>query len=80
VKPGEVHINRITADEYIDYWCPYCDEILPFGHQTWYEDVWCTKCGRMFPYEHQWPKGFDIHTGELEEKGHEAKQVIQVVD
>jgi len=69
MKDGDIHIFWTIADEYIDYWCPYCDEVVQFGHQDWYEDVWCTKCNRMFPHHHQWPKGFDIRTGKLKEKG-----------
>ncbi|MFX0212229.1 MAG: hypothetical protein ACFFDT_40020 [Candidatus Hodarchaeota archaeon] len=60
-----IHIHYTKADEYWDLWCPYCDEVLPFGHQHWYDDVWCTKCNRFFPHAHQWPKGFDIKTGKL---------------
>lgn len=61
-----IHINRPRADEHEALWCPYCDEIVPFATQHWYADTWCTKCQRRFPYEHQWPKGFDITTGEIE--------------
>ena len=66
MKEGQIHVLWTKADVYRDTWCPYCDEILPFGHQHYYDDWWCTKCHRMFPYQHQWPKGFDITTGELE--------------
>lgn len=51
------------------FWCPYCDEVLPFRTYEWYNDVWCTQCKRGFP-PNTWPKGFDIRTGEL--KGDEA--------
>jgi len=66
MKEGQIHVLWTKADEYHDLWCPYCDIVVPFGQQYYYEDVWCTKCGRMFPYQHQFPKGFDITTGELE--------------
>jgi ribosomal protein L37AE/L43A len=61
-----MHINRFRADVHENLWCPYCDEVLPFAHQFYYEDWICTKCGRSFPYHYQWPRGFDIKTGLLE--------------
>ncbi len=60
----KIHITRRIADEYENLWCPYCDEIVKFGMQYYYDEIWCTKCGLDFP-PHQWPKGFDIKTGEL---------------
>ena len=61
-----IHINRAKTDAFFNLWCPYCDEVVVFGAQFYYDDVWCTKCGRWFPHHYQWPKGFDIKTGELE--------------
>ncbi len=62
---SKIHILFTTADKHEYIWCPYCDEVLPFGHQYYYEDWWCTKCHRMFPNQHQFPKGFNIKTGDL---------------
>ena len=60
-----IHILRAKADYYTNLWCPYCDEVVPFGGQHYYNDAWCAVCNRIFPVEHQWPKGFDIKTGEI---------------
>jgi len=63
-----IHINYRKADRHVKLWCPYCDEVVLFGQQEWYDDVWCTKCKRVFSPDsrhHQWPKGLDIKTGEL---------------
>lgn len=71
-----LHILRMKADYHIDYWCPYCDEVVPFGHQNYYEEIWCTKCKRIFSSywrHHKFPKGIDIKTGELLEQ-RESKQ------
>jgi hypothetical protein len=72
-----IHILRRRADVYIDYWCPFCDEVVKFGHQYYYEEIWCTKCSRTFgPYwrHHKFPKGIDMQTGELEESNAETKE------
>ena len=61
----KIHINRPRIDERLKLWCPYCDEVVEFGFQHYYDEVWCLECLRRFPFEHQWPKGFDIKTGEL---------------
>lgn len=66
-----LHIHRRTADAYINLWCPYCDEVVPFGIQHYYDDTWCTKCKRVFSPDrrhHSWPKGIDMQTGELSDK------------
>ena len=62
-----IHILRATADHYVNLWCPYCDMVVAFGRQYYYDDAWCTVCGRIFPHQHQWPKGIDFRTGNLEE-------------
>jgi hypothetical protein len=65
------HILRRKADRLIKLWCPYCDKVVNYGSQDYFDDVWCTECKRIFdrdPRFHKWPKGFDIKTGELKQK------------
>lgn len=53
----------------LKFWCPYCDEVVSFGYQHYYDETWCLECKRIFsedPKHHQWPKGLDMQTGELE--------------
>jgi hypothetical protein len=59
-----IHILRKKADEIWDMWCPYCDEVVKFGAQHYYDGIWCMKCKRDFP-PHTFPKGFNRYTGEL---------------
>lgn len=64
-----IHILRRKKDWDIKLWCPYCDEVVGFGYQNYYDDTWCTQCNRIFsrdPRHHKWPKGIDVFTGELE--------------
>ena len=62
-----IHINRPSVDYELSLWCPYCDKAVLFACYNYYGDCWCTECKRHFPFKHQWPKGFDITTGELEQ-------------
>jgi len=66
---NSIHILRRKADEHIKLWCPYCDEVVMFGYQHYYEELWCTQCKRVFSpsyKHHHWPKGLNAETGELE--------------
>ena len=60
-----LHIHRPQPIGTVKLWCPFCDEVGLFKRFEWYEDVICPKCGRWFPHQNQWPRGFDITTGEI---------------
>ena len=59
-----IHISRRKEDEVFDYWCPYCDRIVKFGKQNYYDEIWCMECKADFP-PHTFPKGIDPRTGEI---------------
>ena len=68
---GNLTICRRSADDILQLWCPFCDEVGDFGYMHWWGELWCMKCGETFGPEgkNQWPKGLCHKCGELEPKG-----------